>query len=167
MDDSEEIVEEVLEEEEETVFEEEEEEDDQEDDRSKRLKRPPQVLDENTKFSFKDHFAPPGNIIDTEKDLELFVVDIECQNRWISDECYDDPKVAEDRLLYNGDSNKRYRSSVRVPCIRIYCKTRTGNTVCLNTYGYYPVVHLLLSRVPSLSFIDEIRERVCYLFFLL
>jgi DNA polymerase delta subunit 1 len=65
--------------------------------------------------------------------LELQVIDIECQRRAIPDESLQDPSLPYGVKPF------------MVPCMRIYCKNKYGNSICLNTYGYFPVVHLLTS----------------------
>jgi hypothetical protein len=51
--------------------------------------------------------------------------------------------------------------------MRIYCKSRSGSSVCLNVYGYYPTVHLLCDCAVTSAGLDELCERVYGPFFLL
>lgn len=111
--------------------------------------------------SFLEHYAPPSIDIDHVRDLDLFVVDIECQKRKLPDDRYDDQEVVQERYKIETTPYKRGRNrQPTVPCIRIYCKTRSGSSVCLNVYGYYPVVHLLTSCPLTPSIVEEIREEV-------
>lgn len=60
------------------------------------------------------------------------------------------------------DGSCYYQAAPMVPCIRMYCKTRIGMSVCVNVYGVYPVVHMLTSRnlFESPDIVPEIVEAI-------
>ncbi len=108
--------------------------------------------------SFLEHYTPPL-FKPTNDDMDLFVVDIECQKRKLPSEEFDDSGVS--RTQESAPGNKRGREwGHMVPCIRIYSKTRYGSSVCLNVYGYYPVVRLLTSCPLDSHIVTEIRNVV-------
>lgn len=96
--------------------------------------------------------------------FEMQVVDIECQQRPRRHQ-FDDRSVLD---VFDSDSpigEKRSRPSGRapaffVPCIRVYGKLREGASVCVNVYGVYPTVHLLLSPQPTPEALEKIAEYV-------
>lgn len=115
-------------------FEEEELEDDEV--TINKFSRRPKEIEDAPVPSFLDYFAPPTiNDIDTVKDLDLFIVDIEHQKRGLPNDRYDDQEVAEERMIRHAydegmpsfSIRKRPREDIpMVPCIRLYCKTRSG-----------------------------------------
>ena len=83
--------------------------------------------------------------------MSLQVIDIEHQKRILPAAAMDDPEVT-------ATLGKRWRPMV--PCVRLYCKDRGGASICVNVYGYYPVVHLLTSVPVSDYVIEEMRNYV-------
>lgn len=110
--------------------------------------------------------------------FDMQVVDIECQLR-PRNAMRDDPDVlssvrladmAQDEVEEEGTEDYGFKRKRReysaanpwnwsVPCMRIYGKLATGHSVCVNTYGFYPIVHLLISCVPSAAVVRELSER--------
>ena len=88
------------------------------------------------------------------KPTRLQVIDIEHQRRKQPNVDMEDPTLIQYREAHIS------RSAPIVPCIRLYCKDELGYSVCVNTYGYYPVVHLLPSIVVSNTTVEEMREYV-------
>jgi DNA polymerase delta subunit 1 len=93
---------------------------------------------------------------------DVQVVDIECQLKKCVPE-FDDASVAalseeegeEGEEEEEEGKKKRFKPFRLVPCMRIYGKLRDGRSICVNTYGYYPTIHLLVSIDP-----EDIVERI-------
>lgn len=108
--------------------------------------------------------------------LDIQVVDIECQQRTRIPEM-DDPGVLEylqTSMAYESDFNSSRWGTPslslndigrfnkwNVPCIRMFGKLRNGRSVCVNAYGYYPIVHLLIfNTFPTQTVIDDVVDVV-------
>ena len=96
--------------------------------------------------------------------LRLQVIDIEHQKRRLPRWDMEDPEVRpvrEAANLYLPAWKRRKGVPLpTVPCIRLYCKNERGYSVCVNAYGYYPVVHLLTNIKVNDAVVNDMREYV-------
>ena len=96
--------------------------------------------------------------------LRLQVIDIEHQKRSLPRWDMEDPDVRPVREAANVylPAWKKRKGDIlpSVPCIRLYCKDERGYSVCVNTYGYYPVVHLLTTVRVTDDVLRELRDYV-------
>jgi hypothetical protein len=96
--------------------------------------------------------------------LRLQVIDIEHQKRRLPRWDMEDPEVRPVREAANvylpAWKKKKGVMLPSVPCIRLYCKDERGYSICVNAYGYYPVVHLLTSINVTDAVVQELRDYV-------
>jgi DNA polymerase delta subunit 1 len=92
--------------------------------------------------------------------LRLQVIDIEHQKRRLPSGNLDDPGVKTARAAADVYKNSKHPFMPSVPCIRLYCKDMRGYSFCVNCYGYYPVVHLLVSIAVTEIVVQEMRSYV-------
>ena len=138
--------------------EEEEEEDREEQDEYLAGTRPRSQAIHTAEFA---QFARPNSGARSSGDyIDVQVVDIECQQRPRIPEM-DDPDVFYETPRYASwrDDGEERQYTPTVPCMRVYGKLRDGSSVCVNVYGYYPVVHVLTS-CPAETIVPQVRDAI-------
>ena len=105
--------------------------------------RPPDAPERRLDLSsYRVSVSPPS------KRLLLQVIDMEHQKRVRPNAQMDDPAAA----------SFHEKKNPLVPCIRLYCKDVNGMSYCINTFGYYPVVHVLTACTLNDMVVKEVSE---------